>query len=159
MEIKRGHICEELLPPEEREKYWCESCCNYVRDRVSPDGCAFCKLTGMQTYGQMFGGECKGFNVPAEYIEDIRIKAEAPCDIKLIIKEDYPFQASLKEDSYIGSTIGLKFTYLGKQYGSVVYLPEPKVTVGHLRAALPDLLKNVIFYLFAGGITDEGKAD
>lgn len=155
MEIKRGHICEELLPPEEREKYWCEECCNYDRDRVSHDGCAFCKLTGLQVFGQMFGGGCKGFNVPAQHMEDIRIKGEAPCDIKLIIKEDHPFGRATKDGQYIGSTVGLKFTYFGKQYGSVRYLSEPKVTADDLRALLPNLLYDVIYSLFTGEILKE----
>lgn len=151
------HIDQTKLPPEELENYWCESCCNYDRERESHDGCAFCKLTGMQTYGQMFGGGCKGFNVPADFLEDVRIKESAPCDIELIIKEDYPFGMSLKEDCYIGSSMGLKFTYCKGQYGTVRYLPTPKVSADDLRAALPNMLRDIFYFLFKGEETKDGK--
>ncbi len=149
------HINESWIRPENREKYWCEKCCNYDREHEGHDGCSHCKLTGMQTFGQMFGGGCTGFNVPAEFIEDIRIKGEAPCDIKLIIKENYPFGNATKDGKYIGSTIGLKFTYFGQQYGSVRYHSEPWVTVDDLKENLPNMLRDVIYSLFTGQLTND----
>ncbi|MBE6714849.1 MAG: hypothetical protein E7575_06165 [Ruminococcaceae bacterium] len=148
-------INESWILPENREKYWCEKCCNYDREHEGHDGCSQCKLTGMQTFGQMFGGGCTGFNVPAQFLKDIRIKGEAPCDIKLIIKECYPFGKATEDGQNIGSSIGLKFTYFGNQYGSVRYLSEPFVSVDMLKADIPNMLRDVIYSLFTGSIKKE----
>ena len=59
----------------EAEDYWCERCCNFDKENVGMDATAICKLTGCLTYCQEYGGNCKGFNVPAaDVVEVVRCK-------------------------------------------------------------------------------------
>lgn len=56
----------------EAEDYWCECCCNFDKENVGMDGTATCKLTGCLAYCQEYGGNCKGFKVPAADVEKVR---------------------------------------------------------------------------------------
>ena len=59
----------------EAENYWCECCCNFDKANVGMDAMALCKLTGCLAYCQEYGGNCKGFNVPAaDVVEVVRCK-------------------------------------------------------------------------------------
>ena len=52
----------------EDEKYWCENCCNWDKEKVQMDAYSTCKLTGTRVFAQESGKECKCFNVPAENV-------------------------------------------------------------------------------------------
>ena len=56
----------------EAEDYWCERCCNFDKENVGMDATAVCKLTGCLAYCQEYGGNCKGFNIPAADVVEVR---------------------------------------------------------------------------------------
>ncbi len=53
------------------EDHWCERCCNFDRSHVGVDGTAVCALTGTLAWCQEYGGDCIGFNRPAEQLKKL----------------------------------------------------------------------------------------
>lgn len=147
--IRRGYVDETKIPPEEREKYWCESCCNFDRERAGPDGYAFCKLTETQTFGQTFAANCRGFNVPYCFVDDMRIQKEVPTDIQLVIHEDVPFLSREDKKEHRTCTIGMKLTYCGQQYGDFLHFSVKKLSNKDIASAVPQLITRLLSMIFS----------
>lgn len=74
----------------EAEKYLCENCCNWDKEKVQMDGYSNCKLTGLSVFGQESGWNCRCFNKQAENV------VVPPCklgDTVWYISRENPFVA------------------------------------------------------------------
>lgn len=65
------------------EDHWCERYCNFDRSHVGVDGTAVCALTGTLAWCQEYGGDCIGFNSPAEQLKKLAQTRQGATDINV----------------------------------------------------------------------------